>query len=542
MVTTRRTAANAVAATQLANGTRRVVYKNKTISHTVDFSTSNHNTSPDSISEHDLSLTSPTPSRSLSYHIMDTPGQDVQSPFRPDTGPALIRPILAPKPHGVVGSVNNPINMLEDSPPKKSAQAPAMATKRKYPHYQLLEPHMFVDKGYRKLYSYRQSRPALVPKPANGTTFTGHKNQDVYRAMNTKIAAVSETNPSRGPDPLQQAVPFEVQFPMSARFLAKRAATNPMVLSFIQQHGVQVPATTNALNPAHDEALLRKKAIHTSESEELAVVRRKTTKPSTPQTEINSATSMPKAMSIPNVDPHTTPGPTKSSSASTPALPSARQKGKLPIHRDVSQTTPTTPNQAGSTPTDLAHLIEYTTLLMSLMQLYPTSHNQSGLRHDIALLASINTQHLEAWQKSEAAAATASRKKDYKHAGSNVGGYVSARNKDYTGRGALLRKRKRIAAQAAETARAQTTEARVRNLLSAGAGLWQDGSGEGVADVFAVEDQGRDEGGQDGGGEVVEEVAQEIVKKVVKEAVKEVVERAVEGAVEGAVEEVMEQD
>ncbi|KAF2849238.1 hypothetical protein T440DRAFT_519479 [Plenodomus tracheiphilus IPT5] len=516
-----------------------------------NLSTPAHNAPPsDSISEHDLSLTSPPKSRSPRRSEMNPPGHDVQNPIHHDPGPAPGRRALAPKPHGVVGSINNPISMLEDSPPKKSAHAPTLLTKRKYHNVQQSEPHKFVDKGYRKLYSYRQSRPAMVPQPANGTTFTGHKNQDVYRAMNAKVSAAAGTKSGKVSRPIQQVVPFEVQFPMSTRFLANRAIQNPVFSSFVQQHGVHIPVPLYASAPDQTEELLRRKAVQfvreysrptlrkralsnadpdetsTSESEELTVGLYKTSRASMPHLEIASATprligastpkltvttpklsstpqlaSASKHTSTPNFLPTSTPDWATAPTATSTAL-SIRQKSKLPVFRDTTQNPQTTQAHAPNNTIETTHLTEHTALLTSLLKLYPSSRDKKGLREDIAMLLSVQNQRLEAWLKSETELSRSMKKTG--HTISSEGGGNEKVVSAYTGRSALVRMRKKMEPGALEKGRERGKDERVRGLLSAGAGMWQDGSGVGVVDVFAGErgeGESGDEvlGGDDGG-------------------------------------------
>lgn len=111
-------------------------------------------------------------------------------------------------------------------------------------------------------------------------------------------------------------------------------------------------------------------------------------------------------------------------------------------------------------------LIEHTSLITSLLQIYHHSTDQKGLREEISMMASAQTQHMAEWMSSE--------------------------SQD-------LRKRRRVHRQDAINAdtelgpntalwnRALNDKDReVRQVFSASADMWQDGTGHGVADVYAA--------------------------------------------------------
>ncbi|KAI8932628.1 hypothetical protein NX059_010126 [Plenodomus lindquistii] len=568
MVTTRQTTANAKAAandsntkpsTHAANETSRIILKRRksanSLTLTADASVHVHGPPPpDSISEHNLSLTSPPQDHSLQSSTMNSPGHGVQNPVHHDPDPAPVRRVLAPKAHGVAGSVNNPISVLEDSPPRKSAHAPSIKTDRKSHKRQQLEPHKFVDNGYRKLYPYRQSRPAVVPQPANGTTFTGHKSHDIYRAMNARAStSAAGVRYTRVPVPVQQTVPFDVQFPMSSRFLTNRAISNPAFSAFAQSHGLKVPTALYAPSSAQSEEMLRRKAVQyvreysrrtprkralsnadpdetsTSESEELAVGLRMSSAPTRPPVEVASTTpklsvaSTPKLATTPRLTltpaPASTPAlpsvvtpkPVATSASSAPTALSMRQKGKLSVYRDIAPRPATTKLQIprNTNSIEINNLVQLTTLLSSLLTIYPRSIDQKGLREDIAMLTSVQNQRLEAWQSSEADVA----KRYKKSVGSgNRGATLASANamkasERDSSSGTMLRERGQENVNIVEKAREQGKDAHMRGMLSAGAGMWQDGSGVGVADVYAGKEGGEDESkrGRESVGPVVDD-------------------------------------
>jgi hypothetical protein len=96
----------------------------------------------------------------------------------------------------------------------------------------------------------------------------------------------------------------------------------------------------------------------------------------------------------------------------------------------------------------ITQLVAHSSLLTGLLQMYSKSSDKKGLREDIANLAKAQEKRVEEWIKHE----------------SPVTSDVA-------------------------TSRISEAESRkddeVRNLLRSGARMWQDGSGEGVADVFA---------------------------------------------------------
>lgn len=115
-------------------------------------------------------------------------------------------------------------------------------------------------------------------------------------------------------------------------------------------------------------------------------------------------------------------------------------------------------------------IIDQTSLLASLLQAYPRSPDQAGLREDIAMLASIQSQHLAGWLNLENGQAGKTAEPHRPR--------VDRSAKTLPGRATALR-----AKVDAEERKKRDDE--VRSLLSASAELWQDGLGLSVADVFA---------------------------------------------------------
>lgn len=117
----------------------------------------------------------------------------------------------------------------------------------------------------------------------------------------------------------------------------------------------------------------------------------------------------------------------------------------------------------------LTPLIEQASLLTSLLRIYPRSTDQKGLRDDIALLASVQNQHLAGWLDFEVGQAR-------KMAGPHT---------PRVGRSMAWREpvpRPPANVDVAEAEKMQRDD-EVRGLLSADAEVWRDGSGVSVADV-----------------------------------------------------------
>jgi hypothetical protein len=145
---------------------------------------------------------------------------------------------------------------------------------------------------------------------------------------------------------------------------------------------------------------------------------------------------------------HLRPNNTNTLSSTTPS------RKKLRVYKDKVEDEDTL----------LTILVAQSSLLTSLLQIYAKSKDQKGLRADIASLVDTQKQRVDKWTKSDTCVSSASSD-------------TSVRQRDDE----------------------------VRSLLSAAAGMWQDGSGEGVADVFANREEGSETGEEREGGECVYE-------------------------------------
>ncbi|KAF1844293.1 uncharacterized protein K460DRAFT_419221 [Cucurbitaria berberidis CBS 394.84] len=417
----------------------------------------------DSMSEYDLSLTSPFTTDTPDKAIMSMPKNNCDPLSRQDSSSSPTLRRLMPKPAKVTGGELNPIIINDSSPLSKRARAARRKQQRQS------EPHKFLDRGYRKLYSYRPSRPALAPKPANGSTFTGHKSHDIYRMMNAKMIAAPGGSVNEMPGYRSLGyydVPFEVQYPMSAQFLTQHTgALNQRQDPSVQYYNHHTPKlNAYPLVPNQDEEMLRKKAVQYVREYSRPSARKRRLSDADPDETSTSESEHPAEVVRPSVLSSTArPGPASLS------WPLTSEEGlnnrKLAIHHDND------PNS------DITQITEHTSLLTSLLQLYPHSTNQKGIREDIAMLVSVQNQRVKEWMKIESQNARKRRK-------SNTDSTISvSHRKDGSVQSAMATGIR--AQQQLEQEKRKGQDDEMRRVFSATANMWQDGSGQGVADVFA---------------------------------------------------------
>jgi hypothetical protein len=112
------------------------------------------------------------------------------------------------------------------------------------------------------------------------------------------------------------------------------------------------------------------------------------------------------------------------------------------------------------------HLIEHTSLITSLLQLYSHSTDPKGLKNDISMMFQVQNQYVTGWMKAESLDSHKRRKID----GDSTVSLDDCLRPIMT-----------------SATRAQNEkDDMLRQVLSANADMWQDGTGHGVADVFAV--------------------------------------------------------
>ena len=142
----------------------------------------------------------------------------------------------------------------------------------------------------------------------------------------------------------------------------------------------------------------------------------------------------------------------------TPIISTTTNK-KLAIYHDDSKLPPAT-----------TRLAELTSLLTSLLQIYPLSPDQKGLREDIAMLVSVQNQQVQQWIDGESEHA---RKKRKSYAETAVGGSnASLHIKSSSGMQVLGRNDR-------------DRDEEMRQVLSATASLWSEGERD-LAGVFGV--------------------------------------------------------
>lgn len=310
------------------------------------------------------------------------------------------------------GSADNPIVLEEYSPRRKPMPLPP----RIHPEQ---APHKFKNR-HRKLYTYRPERPVLAPKPANGSTFTGDKSGDLYRMMNAKVTAANWMPPVTHGN-VGYGVPFEVQYPMSAQYISQQAI--PVAVHQYESPYVRYHNHMGVSLSGDSEDMLHKKALqHIRDS---------------------SRTQHHRKMLSDDLDETSGDDNAPAPTSTTPSSTTTTNTRKLEIYQDPSD--------------HITPLVAQTSLLTSLLQVYPQSNDQIVLREDIAMLLSVQNKRVHEWMKSESE---------------------------------LLGKRRRSNTDSAISMSSSKEKSKmdeeVRNLMSAGAGMWQDGSGEGVADVFAT--------------------------------------------------------
>ena len=411
------------------------------------------------IGEHSLSLTSLSTSEKPQENIMNTPRRERHDMSQhTEVASSAVPRKLAPKPVEAQGGALNPV-VVGSSPLSEINHLPERRNHRQ------IEPHQFMDRGYKQLYNYQLLRPALTPKPAHGSTFTGHQSHDIYRMMHAKTAATSRWEASGPNGRGGQTVPFEIQYPMSAQYLVRQSKTQGhMSLPYPQHYNYQAPVGRHSAALSQNEETLRKKAVQYI---------REFSRPSPRKRKLSNADpDETSASEFEQTKPAAQTSPIKSTSrinitigltASSP-FPSTRPhlSGKLKVFH----------NQDSNF--HITQLTKHTNLLTSLLHMYPQSNDQKGLREDIAMLVSVQNKLLASWIKSELNAARKRRK-------SNTDSAISVGSID-------SRARAGIEARTAQNEAERTDQDdEMRRFFSAAAHLWQDGSGQGVADVFAAE-------------------------------------------------------
>lgn len=338
------------------------------------------------------------------------------------------------------GSSHNPI-ILEEYSPRRNSRTLTQS------HGSDVEPHRF-SKATQRKHGNRLIRPPLTTKPTNGSTFTGDKSNDIYRMRSAKFAA-GGYGPQASPAVINFGVPFQVKYPRLAQHVAEQSSpatkqTQHQAQAVTQktaapsqrtaQQSQQKATTAKSMPPPPtSEDVLRRKAIQCIRDHSLRHQRRKPLSDDPDETSISESSA---------------------SESDFIYRPPAAKRRKVTIYQD--------PND------HLTPLIAQSEILTSLLHKYSESKDRKGLREDITMLVSVQNERIEKWMKHEAKERKQRKSKD------KASGVVAAKEK----------------AVRAEKPKADV-DREVRGLLSAGAGMWQDGSGEGLVDVYAAEERER---------------------------------------------------
>ncbi|KAF3050033.1 hypothetical protein E8E11_004357 [Didymella keratinophila] len=258
------------------------------------------------------------------------------------------------------GTSQNPIVLLEDSPSKRT-QEPLKSPSE-------VEPHLFQHR-HSKLYTYAAPRPALAPRPANGDTFTGHPGHDMFRMRAAKVAttgwhaSVSQQE--------RQDLPFATRHLASQPAGIQYIPARPSVPYF--PHPPPAYSQYAVTKPLNEE-YLRSKALQYIREYSRSSPRKRKIADDPDETSDSDSTEVDTA-----VEPTLRKSPFKSGGGSHARF----KNGPVTILPDPSF--------------QLTFLVEQASLLTSLLRVYPRSTHQKGLRDDIAMLASVQNQHLADW-------------------------------------------------------------------------------------------------------------------------------------------------
>jgi hypothetical protein len=277
--------------------------------------------------------------------------------------------------------------------------------------------------------------------------------------MNAKLAAEGWKSPVV-PLPLQKSstyrqidykVPFEVQYPISAEYAARQQSVTGFADHY---HGVyaQYHSQMGISLSGDSEAMLRRKAIQMVQEYSRP---NPTTKPLSDDLDETSASeteALTSALEVPSV--RLTSPYFQGSALNAASVPKRR---KFDVLCDPILTNHIDP------------LVMQTNVLTSLLQVYPTSKDQGGLREDIGMLLSVQNQRIAAWMENEN---QLSRKRRRSNNDSAISVGCDLMNEEPESSAVQREKWRRL-----------EEDADVRALMSARAGVWGEGS---VVDVFAT--------------------------------------------------------
>jgi hypothetical protein len=321
-------------------------------------------------------------------------------------------------------------------------------------------PHMFQDR-HSKLYTWKAPPiSSWAPKPADGSTFTGHTGQDMYRMRKVKMASQS-----------QQGVPPHMPFLLKSQLALRQPMAAQQQLVLQQQRALQqqrtfqqqraVPAIRHTAPPPmrHSLYTLPPLAGTQTHAQGLQHIR-----------EYPGLTLRKRKMSADH-DQGSEPGPGRidQGTTMTPHISTSQQTSSENAKKSRPIST------LSDVQLQLTSIIERGSLVTSLLRMYPQSADPEGLRQEILVLASVQNQQLGNWLIFEE---RQTRNSPNPHT-------------TQTSRSTVIPSAKPLERDLSSGTKVEAEELRrrqddkMRQLMSADAEHWQDGSGLSVADVHA---------------------------------------------------------
>lgn len=358
--------------------------------------------------------------------------------------PSISVAVPVPQNPHASGSSRNPIILMEAPREEESGRKNSKSG-----------PHEFQDR-HSKLYTYKAPRTALTPKPANGSTFTGHTGQDMYRVRKAKMS--SSVQQVASSQHFRSDVPFQIQYPLSVQYLGHQQKAEPPIQYFAlppPRHSVYMHRRLNeqqprmvALqhNPGHVRSTSHKRHIKMPEDVQ------ESSESTTEVADHDDRTTLHKPIFL------------------YPLSVNSEEKSQ-PI---------TTTSGADS---QLASLTELASLLTSLLRKYPQSADAKQSRDEIALLASMQNRHLAEWLEFEARQTRISPSPYTPRLAGRAGSTSPKPHARNLRPSAVTVTEVEMEKKRKEKKKGKRDD-EVRGLLSADAVHWQDGSGLGVSDVF----------------------------------------------------------
>jgi hypothetical protein len=425
---------------------------------------------------------------------------------RTEVGNSALAPSF-PEPSPTTTSIVKPINPMNDSStpstraPEPVLQTPNTSGSSRSP-IRLTEgppridltvkdnkpvPHMFQDR-HSKLYTWKApSISSWAPKPADGSTFTGHTGQDMYRMRKAKMASQSQQGVTSHMPSLmdykmasqsQQGVPPHMPSLMKSQLALRQPMAAQQQRTFQQQRAV--PAIRHIAPPQikHPLYTLPPSAGTQTHAQGLQHTR-----------EYPGSTLRKRKMSATH-DQGSEPEPGRIDQGTTmrPHISTSQQRSSE--NAKNSRPIPTLPDVQ----LQLTSIIERASLLTSLLRMYPQSADPEGLRQEIRMLASVQNQHLANWLNFED---RQTRNPSSPHTLQPGRSTVNLSAKPI--------ERDLSSGTMAEAELRRRQDDKMRQLMSADAEHWQGGSALSVADVHAktgVTSLSEDGGGTDAKGTV----------------------------------------